>query len=269
MGSEQSSVPPKKQSQRAPLVRRGHTIAVSNVQDGSKSDTTTSGNNSPGASVCSDSELPYISYTVDRPIGDSPKTLSKSARAVDKKSLQRRHTSAGSAPQRRGRRVRDIVVVKKAADEQLDEDIRRLQEIPTFLPIMRGTLGLPGARDPEVLEGLDYKPWVRLTTRLQAHLAACAHPLAAEELSLAAKIKETETEAWRIHSALVERQRNNARHAERLARAHQLAHHLSRSRSLLEQTLQDIEELNNLLPEDKRLEPFVWNEETVTSETKP
>lgn len=27
------------------------------------------------------------------------------------------------------------------------------QEIPTFLPIMRGTLGLPGARDPEVLEG--------------------------------------------------------------------------------------------------------------------
>jgi hypothetical protein len=31
-----------------------------------------------------------------------------------------------------------------------------LQEIPTFLPIMRGTLGLPGARDPEVLEGTLY-----------------------------------------------------------------------------------------------------------------
>lgn len=32
-------------------------------------DASASGNNSPGASMCSDSELPYISYTVDRPIG--------------------------------------------------------------------------------------------------------------------------------------------------------------------------------------------------------
>lgn len=31
MGSEQSSVPPKKQAQRAQQMRRGHTIAVSNI----------------------------------------------------------------------------------------------------------------------------------------------------------------------------------------------------------------------------------------------
>ncbi|KAJ0182889.1 hypothetical protein K1T71_000865 [Dendrolimus kikuchii] len=259
MGSEQS-VPPKKQAQRAPPMRRGHTIAVTNIPDGSRSGSATSGNNSPGASVCSDSELPYISYTVDRPIGDSPKTSAKNQRSADgKKSLlQRRQLSLQA---RKTKRARDIVVVKPPTDEQLDEDIQRLQEIPTFLPIMRGTLGLPGARDPEVLEGLDYRPWVRLTTRLQAHLAACAHPLAGEEISLATKIKEADSEISRLYSALVDKQRANARHAERLSRVHETANQLSRCNSILKQTLQDAEELNMMLPEDKRLEPFVWCEE--------
>ncbi|XP_052749119.1 BLOC-1-related complex subunit 5 [Galleria mellonella] len=261
MGSEQSSVPPKKQTQRAPPVRRGHTIHVTNAPEACRStDPTASGNNSPGASVCSDSELPYISYTVDRPIGDSPKTSAKTQKSGDNKKslLQRRQLSLQN---RKSKRARDIVVVKHASDTLLDEDIRRLQEIPTFLPIMRGTLGLPGARDPEVLEGLDYRPWVRLTTRLQAHLAACAHPLAAEQINLATKVKESDTEISRLYSQMVEKQRANARHAERLSRVHEVGNQLSRCNSLLNQTLQDIEELNSLLPQDKRLQPFIWNDE--------
>ncbi|KAJ8706202.1 hypothetical protein PYW08_010828 [Mythimna loreyi] len=260
MGSEQSTLPPKKQAQRAPPVRRGHTIAVPNSSEPSRStDLPASGNNSPGTSVCSDSELPYISYTVDRPIGDSPKTSAKSTRGPDNKKsiLQRRQLSLQA---RKSKRTRDIVVVKQPTDELLDEHIQRLQEISTFLPIMRGTLGLPGARDPEVLEGLEHRPWVRLTARLQAHLAACAQPLAAAELGLAAKIKEADTEISRLYSIMVEKQRSNARHAERLARVHEVSHQLTRCNSLLNQTLQDIEELNALLPEDKRLEPFVWSE---------
>ncbi|CAG9794390.1 unnamed protein product [Diatraea saccharalis] len=259
MGSEQSSIPQKKQLQRAPPVRRGHTIAVTNhVAEGRRSiDPTASGNNSPGASICSDSELPYISYTVDRPIGDSPKASAKTQRS-DKKPLQRRQLSLQA---KKNKRARDIVVVAHASGHALDEDARRLQEIPTFLPIMRGTLGLPVARDPDVLEGLDYRPWVRLTTRLQAHLSACAQPLAAEEISLATKIKESDVEISKLYSQMVDKQRANARHAERLSRVHEVAHQLSRCNSLLNQTLQDIEELNQLLPEQKRLETFIWSDE--------
>ncbi|XP_068622056.1 BLOC-1-related complex subunit 5 [Battus philenor] len=259
MGSEQSM--PNKQPQRAPPVRRGHTIAGSSLPDSYRSnDATTSGNNSPGASICSDSELPYISYTVDRPIGDSPKTSTKNQRVTDSKKsiLQRRQLSLQA---RKNKRARDIVVVKPASDTQLDEDIQRLQEIPTFLPIMRGTLGLPGARDPEVIAGLDYRPWVRMTTRLQAHLSACAQPLAADEMNLVAKVKEADAEISRLYAQTVEKQRANARHAERLSRVREVAHQLSRCNSLLNQTLQDIEELNLLLPENKRLEPLVLNDQ--------
>ncbi|CAG4949398.1 unnamed protein product [Parnassius apollo] len=259
MGSEQS-IPPKKQPQRAPPVRRGHTIAVSNLPDSYRSnEPTTSGNNSPGASICSDSELPYISYTVNRPIGDSPIATRNQRTTDNKKSLLQRRQMSLQA--RKNKRAHDIVVVKPASDTQLDEDIQRLQEIPTFLPIMRGTLGLPGARDPEVIAGLDYRPWVRMTTRLQAHLSACAQPLAADEINLAAKVKEADVEISRLYSQAVERQRANARHAERLSRVREVSHQLSRCNSLLSQTLQDIEELNLMLPEDMRLEPFVWNEQ--------
>ncbi|XP_060808992.1 uncharacterized protein LOC106136006 isoform X3 [Amyelois transitella] len=227
MGSEQSSLPPKKPSQRPPPVRRGHTIAVSNVPESRRSDPLASGNNSPGASVCSDSELPYISYTVDRPIGDSPKTSSKGQRSVDKKSLlQRRQVSvparrpaglaagaAGAGGAGGGARAHDIVVVRAPGGEALQEDIQRLQEIPTFLPIMRGTLGLPGARDPEVLEGLPWRALGALAGRLAAHAAAGAAHCERAQAPLAAALRET---------------------------------------------LQDVEELNALLPAASRLERFQW-----------
>ncbi|XP_050678173.1 BLOC-1-related complex subunit 5 [Leptidea sinapis] len=248
MGSEQS-VQPRRQTQRAPPVRRGHTIAGTNFAE-SRRNETRSGNNSPGASMCSDSELPYISYTVDRPIGDSPKHKARSNRPV----LQQRQHS-----QPRHQRTKDIVVVKQAADPLLDEDIRRLQEIPTFLPIMRGTLGLPGARDPEILQGLDYRPWVRLSGRVQAHLAACATPLAGTQSLLTNQIKQVDAEVSRLYSQAVERQRANARHAERLSRVRELSHQLSRCNSILMQSLADITELNQLLPVHRRLEPFVWS----------
>lgn len=42
---------------------------------------------SPGASICSDSDLPYISYTVNRPIGDSPKMTNKQSQLYRGKSF--------------------------------------------------------------------------------------------------------------------------------------------------------------------------------------
>lgn len=143
------------------------------------------GSTSPGPSVCSDSDLPYISYTVNRPIGgniifhltnkfsfftrvnflkfrfffvtDSPKISSKQLALQRGKSLG----SAGNSPARRklnnSRKVsdligkggtgHDIVVVKPAKEpESQDKDpfLLKLQSIPLFLPIMRGTLNLPG-----------------------------------------------------------------------------------------------------------------------------
>lgn len=67
MGAEQSSEQGKavrKGLRRGKSVPEYHVEA--NVANDEEDET---GTNSPEPSVCSDSELPYISYTVNRPIG--------------------------------------------------------------------------------------------------------------------------------------------------------------------------------------------------------
>lgn len=75
MGSEHSSLqsgPPRRSSLNQPdakqvNLRRQYTIA--NSKDAVQSPEPRPGSISPGPSVCGDIDLPYISYTVNQPIG--------------------------------------------------------------------------------------------------------------------------------------------------------------------------------------------------------
>lgn len=240
MGSDQSSQ--QKQVKKAPPMQRGHTLATDGEQSGSA-------NNSPGTSVCSDSELPYISYTQGRPIGDSPKH----------KQSTHKKTSPRVVP--KAKRPSDVVVVReaKSAPDLTDEAMKKLHNIPTFLPIIHSSSGFTNVEDPAILEGLDYKPFYQLASRYQAHLAACAQPLATEQHALATKVKELENELGRLFALMVEKQRQNARNSERLSRIHEIKFHVSSCRSLLRENIINAQDLNMLLPEEHRLEPFVWN----------
>ncbi|GAB0093104.1 BLOC-1-related complex subunit 5 [Sergentomyia squamirostris] len=153
MGSEQSTATPgvagQQPARRQPgdaRLYRGNTIAVPDsvgrnssqiVTEEAVAAHTDSRPSSPPISVCSDSDLPYISYT-DRPIGDSPKLRNKGPQAR----LTRANTSANSRkmPQpkskmRPGSTAHNIVVVKAAAKEggiEKDPDIMRLQVSCSF-----------------------------------------------------------------------------------------------------------------------------------------
>lgn len=221
---------------------------------------------SPGASICSDSDLPYISYTVNRPIGDSPKMTNKQSQLYRGKSLgaqdiSRRKNSLGASSHRKttSDKIHNIVVVKPAiADPTADKDpdLVKLQNIPMFLPIMRGTLNLPpGVRDPEVLERLDPIGLFNLCARYQHHLNTNAQMIAGEQATLCMNI---EPEVTKILNLATERQKKFAKFAEQLNKVHELSKQLTKCHSLLNQTLESLETLNNLLPIEERLEPFVW-----------
>ncbi|KAF4528774.1 hypothetical protein B566_EDAN017251 [Ephemera danica] len=236
MGAEQSA---QNQPTRSRSLNRPQKVAQESVDLNDEARSA-----SPGPSVCSDSDLPYISYTVNRPIGDSPK-LQQKLQHRGKPAPRGRHPLLGSRSQQRGRsappsKAHNIVVVKPAVesnDLETDEDQLRLRQTPMFLPIMRGTLNLPAARDPEVLERLDPGGLLALGTRYQHHLAACAELVASEQNQLGARIREL---------------------AEKLSKVHEVSAQLNRCHSLLNQTLESMETLNNLLPLEERLEPFVW-----------
>lgn len=137
MGSEQSAqshLGPtrsgslnRNESEKPTTVRRQHTIANPGerpLSEHIEGGVERPGSTSPGPSVCSDSDLPYISYTVNRPIGDSPKMTKNMARA---KSSQRKFTSVRNVKKTT---AHNIVVVKPALsgpNSDKDPDIVRLQ----------------------------------------------------------------------------------------------------------------------------------------------
>lgn len=252
---------------------------------------------SPPMSVCSDSDLPYISYT-DKPIGDSPKLRNKqqtkqvksrpnSAIIMNRSSQQQQqqyqhhyqhqqHSQpfesgrGGSAPSGRGRPVsaagaHSIVVVKSGAAKDVgiekDDDIVRLQSVPMFLPVMRGTLTLPANRDPDVLERLQPTHLINMCSRLQSHFNTCAMHVSSEQQQITNKIKEVDQEISSALAQLVQKQKLYTSYAETFSKVRQISQQLTRCNDILNQNIESMEYLNNLLSVDDRLEPFVWKTE--------
>lgn len=52
-------------------------------------------------------------------------------------------------------------------DSQQTANSNSFQNIPMFLPVMRGTLSLPALRDPEVIERLQPAHVINMCSRLQ------------------------------------------------------------------------------------------------------
>uniref|UniRef100_A0A0A9Y6F5 BLOC-1-related complex subunit 5 n=1 Tax=Lygus hesperus TaxID=30085 RepID=A0A0A9Y6F5_LYGHE len=272
MGSEQSSQggPAQKgKPTRMGQLRRGKSVPEpKRASDGEIADGSRPGSCSPGLSVCSDSDLPYISYTVNRPIGDSPKLPPKQSGPLmrgksmgtnnppspSRKGLLRKANTARAA-------TNSVVVVKPALKEEgaeKDPDIIRLQKIPMFLPIMRGTLNLPAPRDPEILERLDPNALYKLCLRCEKHLHECATLVAGDQHLLALQIKEIDSAVAKLHSDLTERQKAFAKHADNLAKINDITNMITKCHAMLDTSLEAVDKLNNLLPEEERLEPFVW-----------
>lgn len=249
---------------------------------------------SPPMSVCSDSDLPYISYT-DKPIGDSPKLRNKqqskggkirpSSVIVGRSTGHDGSHSSGASGIRGGvsgiGRPRpsstmtgtaggsssghNIVVVKSATVKETgiekDDDIVRLQSVPMFLPVMRGTLSLPANRDPEVLERLQPAHMVNMCSRLQSHFNTCATQVAQEQQQITNKIKETDQEISSALAQLVQKQKLYTSYAETFSKVRVISQQLTRCNDILNQNIESMEYLNNLLDVEDRLEPFVWKTE--------
>ena len=69
---------------------------------------------------------------------------------------------------------------------------------------------------------------------------------------------QVDSETSRLMAVMTERQKAFAKYAERLAKVHELTHQLNKCHLALNQTIDILEVLNNSLPLNQRLEPFVW-----------
>jgi len=65
-------------------------------------------------------------------------------------------------------------------------------------------------------------------------------------------------ETTRIATVMAERQRKFDKCAEKLQKVTEISAQLNKCHSILNQALESLDTLNNALPIEERLEPFVW-----------
>jgi BLOC-1 related complex subunit 5 len=94
--------------------------------------------------VCSDTDVPFVSYTVNKPIGDSPKRKPPATRSATSRFSPRLGSSrvANKAESTRlARSAHNTLVtvnhLRLAEELRSDEELVRLAEIPTFFPVMQ------------------------------------------------------------------------------------------------------------------------------------
>ena len=71
-------------------------------------------------------------------------------------------------------------------------------------------------------------------------------------------IREVDTSLSEVTTAMVDRQKKYEKHCEKLAGVREVSRSLAKCHMLLNENIDMMDALNNSLPADLRLEPFVW-----------
>lgn len=124
--------------------------------------------------------------------------------------------------------------------------------------MIRGTLSLPANRDPEVLERLQPVHLQNICSRLQVFMNDSANRVVTEQSEIYQKIRRVDMDVEKLQTVNVDREKQYSQMAESFSKVRQIGHQLAKCNALLNQNLESLTELNELLPIEERLDPFVW-----------
>ncbi|XP_074643869.1 BLOC-1-related complex subunit 5-like isoform X2 [Tubulanus polymorphus] len=204
-----------------------------------------------------DEDIPYTSYSISKPIdGDTPRhspRMHLKSRGHSP-SGREKDTSTTHNPLKH-----DIVVVAEGNSDTKysDNELKKIEDIPVFLPIMKTSLNLPNMRDVDLLDKIDARQMLLLCVRYQEHLKHCAEATTFDQNALCVRIKEIDFAIQTLNNMLTERQKKYAKYAEQIQKVGEVSSVLTRVKMHVDELIPLMERLNSVLPPEEQLEPFV------------
>ncbi|KAF7631058.1 hypothetical protein Mgra_00008709 [Meloidogyne graminicola] len=146
-------------------------------------------------------------------------------------------------------------LTRKLSNINAELDLRRLKEIPHFLPLMQGVL--PGYRDlPEVLLKIDPRPIYRFLQRLQQHFKYCTETVTTEQGRIFAHIVEIDQLALSLVKKTTNCNKKLDFLSNELRKVVSLSEQLDTAQVLFNELSRCAESLNQLLPTEEQLAPL-------------
>ena len=159
-------------------------------------------------------------------------------------------------------------VEEQSRDIKLDPLFQRINEIPMFLPILENlsrrfpwskpdSRELTGKLDAQSVTrmGLVYNEFVRKHTTM----------ITKNQMRLIKKIKQVDEALNKMLKTFTVRQKRCAYYAKKFEQIPDLSRNLSKCQKTLTEALKTAEFLNDLLPEEDKLDKFIWCEEDGSS----
>jgi len=213
----------------------------------------------PGSRLKSqrDEEIPYTQYSISKPI-DSRKDSPRQSPMPKQQKAERKPTSSKPAPDSTTAAPKHEIVV--VADGQVpvkdpDPELTKLNTIPMFYPILRGSVNTPtSGREWDMLDKLDHRQVLLLCMRYQEHLRQLAEAVAFDQNALCIRIKEIDHTIHVLLNAMTERQKKYSKYVEQFGRVTETLTTLKKIHNSMEDIVPKMDMLNRLLPESEQLE---------------
>ncbi|KAK7107908.1 BLOC-1-related complex subunit 5-like [Littorina saxatilis] len=212
----------------------------------------------PGSTLRSqrDEEIPYTQFSISKPIDSDSPRQSPRPHKVKQQALQVKPSERGeqgSSPKH------DIVVVADGSNVVKDPDpeLTKLNTIPSFYPIMKGSLNVStSARDPDLLDKLDHRTLLLMCLRYQDHLRQLAEAVAFDQNALCIRIKEVNHTIQILMGMLNDRQKKYHKYVEQFQRVTEMVTTLNKVKATMDDIVPCMDRLNQLLPASEQLETF-------------